>query len=78
MPGSKEDFKRNNAFSLYNLYGHSLAQEPLPRPGVKKFTIWVDLSLVIITIFYLKHAPEYLRNISILHFLPPKLPLFWV
>ena len=30
MPGSKEeDFKRNNAFSLYDLYGHTLAQEPL-------------------------------------------------
>ena len=31
MPGSREeDFKRNNAFSLYDLYGHALAQEPLP------------------------------------------------
>ena len=28
---SVEDFKRNNAFSLYNLHGHALAQEPLPR-----------------------------------------------
>ena len=25
------DFKRNNAFSLYDLYGHTLAQEPLPQ-----------------------------------------------
>ena len=50
MPGSKEDFYRNNAFSLYDLYGHALAQEPLPR-GVKKFTILVDPSLVIITIY---------------------------
>ena len=31
MPGSKEeDFYRNNAFSLYDLNGHALAQEPLP------------------------------------------------
>ena len=30
MPGSK-DFLRNNAFSLYDLYGHTLAQKPLPR-----------------------------------------------
>ena len=31
MPGSREeDFKKNNAFSLYDLYGHALAQEPLP------------------------------------------------
>ena len=27
----EEDFERNNAFSLYDLYGHALAQEPLPR-----------------------------------------------
>ena len=27
----KEDFKRNNACSLYDLNGHALAQEPLPR-----------------------------------------------
>ena len=32
MPESREeDFKRNYAFSLYDLYGHTLAQEPLPR-----------------------------------------------
>ena len=32
MPGSRaEDFKRNNAFSLNDLYGHAPAQEPLPR-----------------------------------------------
>ena len=31
MPGSREeDFKRNNAFSLYDLYDHALAQ---PSPG---------------------------------------------
>ena len=32
MPGSREeDFKRNNSFILYELYGHTLAQEPPPR-----------------------------------------------
>ena len=32
MPGSKEEyFKRNNAFSLYDLFGHDLAHEPLPQ-----------------------------------------------
>ena len=49
MHGSREDFKRNNAFSLYDLYGHALAQEPLPKE------LWnlqnlVDPFLVIITI----------------------------
>ena len=52
MPGSKEeDFKKNNAFSLYDLiYGHALAQEPLSK-GVMKVTILVDPSLVIIIIY---------------------------
>ena len=37
MPGSREeDFKKNNAFSLYDLYGHALAQEPLPLEVEKK------------------------------------------
>ena len=32
LPGSKEeDFLRNNAFSPNDLYGHVLAQEPLPQ-----------------------------------------------
>ena len=32
MPGSKgEDFLRNDAISVYDLFGHTLAQEPLPR-----------------------------------------------
>ena len=31
MPGSREeDFKRNNVFSLCNLYDHTLVQEPCP------------------------------------------------
>ena len=31
MPlGKEEDFKWNNAFSLYDFYGHALAQKPLP------------------------------------------------
>ena len=52
MPGIREEhFKRNNAFSQYDLYGHAPAQEHLPR-GVMKFTILVDPSLVII-IYYI-------------------------
>ena len=27
----EDDFKRNNSFSLYDLYGNTLAHEPLPR-----------------------------------------------
>ena len=50
MPGRREeDFLRNYAFLLYDLHGHALAQEPLPR--VMKFTILVDSSLIIITIY---------------------------
>ena len=46
---------------LYHLYGHTLAQEPLPRGGgVIKFIILVGPSLVIITmnLICLNHAPE--------------------
>ena len=42
----KKIIYRNNAFSLYDLYGHTLAQEPLPRGS----WILVDPCLVIITI----------------------------
>ena len=32
MPRSREeDFSRNNTFSQYDLYSHTIAQEPLPR-----------------------------------------------
>ena len=32
MPGGREEeSKRNNTFSLYDLYGHALDQEPLPQ-----------------------------------------------
>ena len=32
MPGSKEDdFERNDAFSLHELFGYAPAQEPLPQ-----------------------------------------------
>ena len=41
---------RNNAFSLHDSYGHTPAQEPLPK-GSCKFTILVDPSLVIITTY---------------------------
>ena len=43
----EEDLWRINTFSLYDLYGNDLAQEPLPVRVVMKFTISVDLSLVI-------------------------------
>ena len=48
----------NNGFSLYDLYGHALAKEPLPRGH--EITILVDPSLVVITIhlFCLNHTPE--------------------
>ena len=42
MPGSREDFLRNNAFSLHVLYGHALAQETL-APRVMNVTILVDV-----------------------------------
>ena len=78
----KKIFKRNNAFSLFDLYGHAAAQEP--RPGVMKFTSWVDPSLVIITITYfvwnmpLSREEYFVRNTSILHFLPKNyLPFGW-
>ena len=49
MPWSREeDFKRNNALSLYDLYGTPLHKKPCP--GAMKFTFLVDPSLVIITI----------------------------
>ena len=57
MPGSREnDFDRKNAFPLYDLYDHALAQEPLPK-GVMKVKILVDPSLVIITIYLLWSMP---------------------
>ena len=44
MPGSgKEHFKRNDAFLLYNLYGHPPAQVALPRRH--EIYILVDHSL---------------------------------
>ena len=44
----EEDFLRNDEFSLYDLCGHSPAQNPCP--GVMKVTIMVDSTLVINTI----------------------------
>ena len=43
------DSYRNNAISLYDI-SHTLEQEPLPW-GVMKFTVLVDPSLVIITVY---------------------------
>ena len=50
LRGRRHFFKRNNAFSLCDLYGHAQAPEPLP-PGVMEFTILADPSLVIITTY---------------------------
>ena len=58
MPWSREeDFKRNNVFSQYNLYGHAPAQEPT-RPQGHEIYILVDNYLVIITMHLvcLNHA----------------------
>ena len=54
MPGSREgDFKRNNAFSLCDLYDHTLAQEPCPgdheiynfgRPVLSQYNFILGLS----------------------------------
>ena len=47
MPGVREkDFYRNNAFSSYDFYGHTPAQEPLV---VMNLTVLVDPPLVIIS-----------------------------
>ena len=42
------------------VFGHILAQEPQPAPGIMKFVILVDLSIVIITMhsFCLNHVQE--------------------
>ena len=54
MPWSREDFYRKYAFSLNDLYSHA------PAPGVMKFTILVDHTLVIMTIHFvcMDYAPE--------------------
>ena len=56
----EEDFKRNHVFSIHNLYGQAPAQKPFPGGGGMKFTIFVDPSLVVITMYLncLNHAPE--------------------
>ena len=67
MPKSiEEDLLRNNAISLQDLYGHALAKNPCP--GIMKFTILVDPSLVIITI-HLVCMEDVFFNTSILHVL---------
>ena len=66
MSGSREDFKRNNAFSLYDLYDHALTQEPLPhgswnlqfcRPFLGHHFVWSMPG----------SREDLLRNTSILH-----------
>ena len=74
MSGIREvDFQRNNAFSLYDLHGHALAQEPCPggheinifgRPFIGNY--YYTLSLY-------EPCPGvdfFFKNTSILHFLP--------
>ena len=59
MPRSRdEDFKKNYAFLLYDLFDHAPVQELLHR-GVIKFTTLVDLSMVIFTMHLvcLNHTP---------------------
>ena len=55
----KIDFQRNNAVSLYDIFIHALVQEH-PVPGVMKFTILVDTTLVILTInlIFCKHKTK--------------------
>ena len=45
----EKGFERNNAISLYDLYGHPSTR--IPVPGVMKFTILVDSSLNVITTY---------------------------
>ena len=49
MPQNIEDYFKE--IMLYGSYCHAPAQEPLLL-GVMKFTIFIDLSLVIITIYF--------------------------
>ena len=51
-----EDFKANNAFSLYDFIATPYHKNPCPK--VMKFTILVDPSLVIITIHLSKPYPR--------------------
>ena len=53
MLRNSQDASRNNAFSLYDLYGHTLTQEHLSW-GVMKFTNLVDPSLIIISMRYIQ------------------------
>ena len=71
MPQSiREDFKRNNAISLYDLYDHARAKNPCPR--VHKIYNLVDSSLVItpINLLCLLYAWEKRRRFlkEIMHF----------
>ena len=63
MPGIREDFQRNNAFSLHDLHDHALVQEPCP--GSHEIYNLVDLSSIIITIYLVRlfFAREYKKEI---------------
>ena len=81
MPGSKEDFFRNNAFLLSDLYGHILAQEPLHWGSWNlQFGLilpWSSLLYIYIA-WNMPMRRTFFKNSSILHFLPPNyLPFRW-
>ena len=63
MPQSIEDFKRNNAISLYHLYDPTLAKTP--AQGVIKFTILIDPSLVIITVLPMRRKTLFNQSINL-------------
>ena len=73
MPGSRKDFKRNNAliFTLRLIWScHSTRS---PAPGVMKISILVDPSLVIITTYcvsdlYLGEEKKNFKGIMQFHF----------
>ena len=53
MHGSREgDYKRNNAFSLSDLYGHTLAQEPLDLKIIIKACLFLWKSCIDLKFLY--------------------------
>mgnify|MGYP003688686999 CR=1 FL=1 len=60
MPGSREeDFERNNAVSLHDLYDHALAQEPLQVNYLANFSFPHDHKLYA---YYKKKIFNHRRN----------------
>ena len=50
MLDGEEDFEKIMAFVLYDLYGHAISQELLPR-GDEHLEFLEDIFLVILTIY---------------------------